>query len=104
MCNALYHPPGCRCGFGGEGHLGKSGGRRTTWKHGHENFCRPSKCPYCGEEVFFVRHNGGSVWFDDLGKPWPKHGCFEQGEAEHSRQMLTRLSKGVQAPLMGVIV
>jgi hypothetical protein len=23
-----------------------------------------------------VRHNGGSVWFDELGWPWPKHGCF----------------------------
>jgi len=27
-------------------------------------------------QVFFVRHNGGSVWFDDLGPPWPKHACF----------------------------
>jgi len=26
--------------------------------------------------VYFVRHNGGSVWFDSLGKPWPKHSCF----------------------------
>ncbi|MBX9628706.1 MAG: hypothetical protein K2X82_33235 [Gemmataceae bacterium] len=29
--------------------------------------------------MFFVRHNGGSVWFDDLGGDWPKHGCFDTG-------------------------
>jgi len=29
--------------------------------------------------VFFVRHNGGSVWFDQLGPPWPKHECFNDG-------------------------
>jgi len=28
--------------------------------------------------VFFVRHNGGSVWFDQLGRPWPKHECFDE--------------------------
>lgn len=26
--------------------------------------------------MFFVRHNGGSVWFDALGQPWPKHPCM----------------------------
>ena len=25
--------------------------------------------------MFFVKHNGGSVWFDALGFPWPKHPC-----------------------------
>jgi hypothetical protein len=41
-----------------------------------EAFCRPTKCTSCGNQVFFVRHNGGSVWFDDLGWPWPKHPCY----------------------------
>lgn len=27
--------------------------------------------------VYFVQHNGGSVWFDELGQPWPKHPCFD---------------------------
>ncbi len=40
------------------------------------NKCYLTKCPECGEEVYFVRHNGGTVWFDDLGQPWPKHPCF----------------------------
>jgi hypothetical protein len=31
----------------------------------------------CQQQVFFVRHNGGSVWFDELGWPWPKHACFD---------------------------
>jgi hypothetical protein len=26
--------------------------------------------------VFFVRYNGGSVWLDALGVPWPKHACY----------------------------
>lgn len=40
------------------------------------NRCYSTKCPECGEEVFFVRYNGGTVWFDELGSPWPKHPCF----------------------------
>jgi hypothetical protein len=30
--------------------------------------------------VYFVRHNGGSVWFDSLGWPWEKHPCFDKPE------------------------
>jgi hypothetical protein len=29
----------------------------------------------CGGDVYFVRHNGGAVFFDALGQPWPKHPC-----------------------------
>jgi hypothetical protein len=39
--------------------------------------CVFTYCPKCEGEVYFVRHNGGSVWFDSLGRPWPKHGCFD---------------------------
>jgi hypothetical protein len=28
------------------------------------------------EADLFVRHNGGSVFFDRLGQPWPKHDCL----------------------------
>ena len=35
-------------------------------------------CSVCGDRVFFVRHNGGSVWLDDLGPPWPRHPCIPQ--------------------------
>lgn len=46
-------------------------------KYCFEDICHPTKCPRCGEDVFFIRHNGGSVWVDSLGWPWPKHSCFE---------------------------
>ena len=40
--------------------------------------CRLSACPICGRDAYFVRSNGGAVWFDPpLGPPWPKHGCFD---------------------------
>lgn len=51
----------------------RCGGVKQWWDDG---FCRATSCPKCGDDVFFVRHNGGSVWFDELGWPWPKHGCF----------------------------
>lgn len=43
-----------------------------------ESGCFLVRCPEgCGEDVFFIRHNGGSVWVDPpLGWPWPKHDCI----------------------------
>lgn len=42
------------------------------------SLCFSTNCPKCAERVFFLRHNGGSVWLDPpLGWPWYKHGCFE---------------------------
>ncbi|MEN2747141.1 hypothetical protein [Sphingomonas sp. T9W2] len=33
-------------------------------------------------EVFFLRHNGGSVWIEPpLGPPWTIHPCFEREQA-----------------------
>lgn len=90
MCNAYNHPPGCTCGWGGEGHVGGGGAYSTIssfrdyrvreWVH--EDFTRPTKCPECGAEVYFIRHNGGSVWVDELGWPWPKHACFDNTQTE----------------------
>jgi hypothetical protein len=42
---------------------------------------RPTKCPKCSQTVFFVEHNGGSVWFDELGPPWAKHPCLDNGSS-----------------------
>jgi hypothetical protein len=93
MCNAHNHPPGCTCGWGGEGHAGRSYGgwaespaisyrpsRPPVVREWRErDFTRPAKCPKCGAGVFFIRHNGGSVWVDPpLGWPWPKHPCFDE--------------------------
>lgn len=47
-----------------------------------ESFCRPTKCPHCSRSVYFLRHNGGSVWLDEPGWSWPKHGCFLKDNPE----------------------
>lgn len=39
-----------------------------------------AKCPECGEPVFYYQNEFGSrVFFDELGPPWPKHPCTDQG-------------------------
>lgn len=78
MCNAWNHAHSCTCGWGGEGHLGRNYDRHEYSNRYKltDSFCVRSPCPHCGQYVYFVRHNGGSVWFDELGKPWPKHSCF----------------------------
>lgn len=41
--------------------------------------CFCTTCPKCRKKVFFIRHNGGSVWIEPpLGPPWNKHGCFDE--------------------------
>lgn len=45
-----------------------------------ESCCFLTSCPECGDDVFFIRSNGGSVWIDPpLGPPWYKHPCMDQG-------------------------
>lgn len=91
MCNAWNHPPGCRCGWGGEGHKGKSTGNPLGIILGggfpgvppidksFESYTIPnSSCPVCGDLVFFYQSPyGGRVFFDELGPPWPKHPCTD---------------------------
>lgn len=86
MCNAWNHPPNCACGWGGE--VSKSGlGVRIPRKffgvprirHAYESFINPNaSCPVCGARVFFYSSpDGGRVFFDELGPPWPKHPCTD---------------------------
>lgn len=99
MCNAWNHSPGCTCGWGGDGNVGGGGGwaggytlptlapfthregALTSYRYDSSDFCRPTTCPECGADVYFIRHNGGSVWVDELGWPWPKHGCFDDSSS-----------------------
>jgi hypothetical protein len=88
MCNGNNHSPDCDCGWGGGSHSSSNHvlERPPTlgslnWKNRSEDFTRRTICPECRKEIFFVRHNGGSVWFDSLGMPWPKHPCKYENEA-----------------------
>lgn len=39
-----------------------------------------ARCPVCSAEVFYYEHpNGAKVYFDELGPPWPKHPCTDNG-------------------------
>jgi hypothetical protein len=63
-------PLGCRCRRQSE--VLKSQNEDATFK---------TNCPKCGNtQVFFIRHNGGCLWVDALGDPWPKHHCFADND------------------------
>jgi hypothetical protein len=106
MCNAWNHRPGCRCGWGGEGHAGLSSfssfgtynsaytARAPHWSvppltSTYTSYVNPNaSCPVCGAPVFFYQSpSGGRVFFDELGPPWPKHPC-----TDHSSRPVPRLS------------
>jgi hypothetical protein len=57
-------------------------------------------CPKdgCGQPVYFLRHNGGCTWLDNIPYPWPKHGCFlDQSDPipESWQQFTTGPGKGI---------
>jgi len=90
MCNAWNHHHGCRCGFGGEGHLGRpSGPSEISTPAGRQRIYTDShvdpnaRCPVCRACVFFYQSpSGGRVYFDALGQPWPKHPCTDNSNLE----------------------
>jgi hypothetical protein len=94
MCNAYNHPPGCRCGWGGDGHLGVSSNFQSPIDSA-DKCCHFTSCPKCGQSVFFIRHNGGSVWVDELGPPWPKHPCFD-GNNEKTHEFISYANEIVE--------
>jgi len=57
-----------------------------------ESSCFLTSCPECGDKVYFIRHNGGSVWIDPpLGLPWYKHHCMDHSYA---------VAKGIRSPVV----
>ena len=55
--------------------------------------------------MFFVRHNGGSVWFDELGHPWPKHECFDEDRyGIQLRRLLTEHLTTTSGQVFGVVI
>jgi hypothetical protein len=80
-CNAWNHSPSCNCGWGGDTGAGDSAGAVNTdsYKRSDDSCCYLTNCPWCGQKVYFIRHNGGSVWINPpLGWPWDPHGCMDQ--------------------------
>ena len=80
-CNGFGHPPWCDCGWGGKFYEPLPVGLASTaWRSEKSHTYPNAKCPVCGSDVFFYRSpEGGSVYFDELGPPWPKHRCTDQG-------------------------
>jgi hypothetical protein len=74
--------------------------------HSNSNFCRCVRCPICKKDVFFIRHNGGSVWVDELGWPWPKHPCFHKdSEGDRSLRVLRANTQDRQIkPMLGLVI
>ncbi len=60
-----------------EGRTQQDRPRSRGWTH--DSYLVPNaSCPVCGEAVFFYQSpHGGRVFFDDVGWPWPKHGCTD---------------------------
>ncbi|MFL0797096.1 MAG: hypothetical protein K6L73_06350, partial [Cellvibrionaceae bacterium] len=68
----------------GEGHKGIKTGVEGGWpveippyRPSLISFTVPNaRCPICKEQVFYYWNEfGSSVFFDQLGHPWPKHSC-----------------------------
>lgn len=102
MCNSWNHSPGCTCGFGGEGHLG---GYKNTHdifalsqlridKSNYGSYINPNAiCPVCGASVYFYQSpEGGRVFFDDLGPPWPKHPCTDNGQVPKLNKAIVKVT------------
>ncbi len=102
MCNARNHSADCECGFGGDTAVYRvTAPSSHCWAYRDDEYTRPTNCPICGAQVYFIRHNGGSAWFDDLGVPWPKHGCFDDDAGTRATQTLLA-DKGAQT--LGVVI
>ncbi|WP_169973966.1 hypothetical protein [Tautonia rosea] len=79
MCNAWNHHADCSCGFGGENYSTSTTLTATGGLTSYERYLNPfARCPVCQAPVFFYQDtNGGRVFFDELGPPWPKHPCTD---------------------------
>ncbi|WJI38631.1 MULTISPECIES: hypothetical protein [Mesorhizobium] len=68
-------------------------------------------CPVCMATVFYYQNDRGSrVFFDDLGPPWPKHGCTDNPKRSvnavsprpQARARGIRLELGEAASFLGI--
>lgn len=92
MCNAFNHHLNCDCGWG----KGNNNNSQFKIKRRANDYLASkikerstynSTCPVCGKGVFFYRSDfGGSVFFDSLGHPWPKHPCIYIDKTNKSKE------------------
>lgn len=85
-CNGWNHHPDCDCGWGGDNgylHVSHGGGLNL---HSEKmltvsSLLNPNaKCPVCGDPVYYYESPyGGRVFFDEIGPPWAKHPCTDNG-------------------------
>jgi len=68
----------------------------TTQISALESYINPNaKCPVCDKPVFFYQSpDGGRVFFDDLGWPWPKHPCTNNSSPQHRTIQSTGIKSG----------
>lgn len=60
-----------------------------------ESSCIKTSCPNCSASVFFIRHNGGSVWIEPpLGPPWHRHSCMDN-EGNGAERIIPRAQASV---------
>ncbi len=101
------HPAGCGCEW-----CGNVGWNIDSWGGGGSAFAvLPSRfyeqldaqpepdtdCPECGKRVYFRQlENGGRVFFDALGPPWPKHPC-----TDHERDLTRAITESAHQPSAG---
>lgn len=66
----------------------------ARWFAKSENFVDPNAyCPVCGAKVFYYENSSGSrVFFNDLGWPWPKHGCTDNPASQSGTIKPTTIS------------
>lgn len=89
-------------------------GREWANDPSHDTYTIPNaRCPVCGDSVFFYQSPfGGRVFFDELGPPWPKHGCTDSQAASFGRDPILppwrdrepRSQGGKWRPLFGELV
>lgn len=79
------HPVGCTCRFCEPRGLAKDTQIVTdliSVVGTRYSYTIPIPCPVCGDAVFLYRSkDGGRVFFDELGPPWPKHPCTDRARA-----------------------
>jgi hypothetical protein len=96
-CNAHNHPPDCNCGWGGIFYEANGQWAAPDWSKAESHTNPNAKCPVCSAPVFFYKSpEGGSVFFDSLGPPWPKHPCTDpdQTPQRHSPDALEKKKAG----------